>query len=110
MREIVATLDPTDTGFVPYPNFLAVCALKMHARSSTSQSAEITTAYHLFTGGGEGPITIGHLRRIARELKEDVGDGQLKDMILEANGGAGAGRGVRMEEFEGVMRRAGVFS
>lgn len=33
----------------------------------------------------------------------------LRDMILEANGGAGVGRGVRKDEFDGVMRRAGVW-
>lgn len=33
----------------------------------------------------------------------------LKDMILEANGGAGVARGVTKEEFDRVMRRAGVW-
>ena len=36
----------------------------------------------------------------------------LKDMILEANGGIGKegiNRGVRQDEFEEVMKRAGVF-
>ena len=43
-------------------------------------------------------------------LKEDdVGDDVLKDMILEANGGAGVARGVGVEEFDGVMRTAGVW-
>lgn len=42
-------------------------------------------------------------------LKEDVDEELLKDMILEANGGAGVARGVKMDEFDGVMRRAGVW-
>lgn len=33
----------------------------------------------------------------------------LRDMILEANGGAGVGAGVGKGEFDGVMRRAGVW-
>lgn len=51
------------------------------------------------------------LRRVAKELKMDgeAGEAVLKDMILEANGGAGVGVGVGREEFEGVMRRAGIF-
>jgi hypothetical protein len=52
---------------------------------------------------------MSHLRRVARELKEDVSEEVLRDMILEANGGASVARGVKREEFEGVMRRAGVF-
>jgi hypothetical protein len=52
------------------------------------------------------------LRRVAKELREDVSDDVLKDMILEANGGVkGTGRdigGVSLEEFESVMKRAGL--
>lgn len=66
-------------------------------------------AYRLFTRGSDGPITLNHLKRIARELKEDsVGEGLLRDMILEANGG-GVGEGVTREQFRDVMARAGVF-
>jgi len=49
------------------------------------------------------------LKRVAKLLKEDVSEEVLKDMILEANGGAGVGRGVGKEEFEGVLRRAGIW-
>jgi Ca2+-binding EF-hand superfamily protein len=72
--------------------------------------AEVDSAYQLFTRGTDGPITLNHLRRIAREHKEDsVGDELLKDMILEANGGAGVNAGVTLEQFHDVMTRAGVF-
>ena len=110
MTEIVDTLDPDSEGYVPYASFVAICALKLHSRTSASQSAEIEAAYHLFTAGGNGPITVAHLKRVAKELKEDVRDERLKDMILEANGGSGVGKGVGIEDFEGVMKRAGVFS
>jgi Ca2+-binding EF-hand superfamily protein len=86
-----------------------VCALKINARSDESKAEEVGTAYKLFTKGSEGPITIAHLRRVARELKEDVSDEMLRNMILEANGGAGLTKGVAVEDFESVMIRAGVF-
>jgi hydroxyacylglutathione hydrolase len=71
----------------------------------------------LFTRGGAGGaaaapadvITLAHLRRVAAVLKEDVDEELLKDMILEANGGQGVVRGVGMDEFDGVMRSAGVW-
>lgn len=67
-------------------------------------------AFRLFiSGGGEEKITLATLKRVARSLKEDVDDELLRDMILEANGGAGVGRGVEKEEFESVLRRAGVW-
>ena len=61
------------------------------------------------SSGGEDKITLSTLKRVARALKEEVDEDVLRDMILEANGGAGVGRGVDKEEFEGVMRRAGVW-
>jgi hydroxyacylglutathione hydrolase len=46
---------------------------------------------------------------VAAVLKEDVDEEVLRDMILEANGGVGVARGVGEEEFDGVMRSAGVW-
>jgi hypothetical protein len=46
---------------------------------------------------------------VAALLKEDVGEDLLRDMILEANGGEGVAAGVRKEELDEVMRRAGVW-
>ena len=76
---------------------------------SRSSRAEVVAAFKLFTHKGSGPITMSHLRRVARELREEVDDKFLADMINEANGGEGAGKGVGLDEFESVMRRAGMF-
>lgn len=86
--------------------------MKFHNRERTSDShtKEVEEAFNLFTsGGGEGKITLTTLKRVAKALKEDVEEDLLRDMILEANGGAGVGKGVEKDEFEGVMRRAGVW-
>ncbi|PYI17616.1 hypothetical protein BO99DRAFT_404195 [Aspergillus violaceofuscus CBS 115571] len=120
---ILAALDPTDTGYVPYEPFLTVAAAKLRSRSDEAMAAEVDAAFRLFTrgsGAGAGPgsssssssiITLHHLRRIARELKEDgnLDDQLLRDMILEANGGAGVAAGVTLGQFREVMQRAGVF-
>jgi hydroxyacylglutathione hydrolase len=70
----------------------------------------VEEAFRLFTNGQEeGPITLAHLRRVAAVLKEDVDEEMLRDMILEANAGAGVARGVGVDEFDGVMKSAGVW-
>lgn len=107
--EFIEVLDPDSVGYVTYPNFLAICALKINARSDDSRAEEVATAFRLFTRGTDGPITIAHLRRVVKELREEVSDEMLKNMILEANGGAGVTKGVAAEDFEAVMTRAGVF-
>ena len=110
MQEMLETVDPEQTGWVTYEHFVAIAALKLHARHEDPDAAteEVVRAYGLFTKGAEREITLSDLRRIARELREDVPEAVLKDMVREATGG-GLG-GVGMEDFEGVMRRAGVFN
>lgn len=111
LREFLSILDPDDDGYATYEPFFAVCALKFHTREHDSDAhrAELDEAFRLFTSGQDGPITLAHLRRVAAVLKEDVDEDLLKDMILEANGGAGVARGVGVEEFDGVMKSAGVW-
>ncbi|KAK4995505.1 hypothetical protein LTR66_004696 [Elasticomyces elasticus] len=109
LKSIISTIDSTDTGHATYPHFLAVAALKLHAKSSDPDAihSEVQAAFNLFTKGEGEVITLAHLRRVAKELRQDVSDSVLKDMLREATGG-GVG-GVGMEDFEGVMRRAGIF-
>lgn len=110
LEELIETVDPDDRGWVAYEHFVAIAALKMHARDDDPDAVneEVAKAYHLFTKGEDREINIADLRRIAKELREDVPENVLKDMIREATGG-GLGA-VNVEDFEGVMRRAGVFS
>lgn len=49
------------------------------------QKAEVETAFELFKGGAEGPITFKDLKRVAGELKENATDDQLRDMLSEAS-------------------------
>ncbi|PGH27684.1 hypothetical protein AJ80_00699 [Polytolypa hystricis UAMH7299] len=126
LTSIISAVDPDGVGYVPYAPFLSVCALKLHSRTEASIAAEVEHAFNLFargsgseggtattstasTAGGGGTISLNHLRRVARELKEDVKDEVLRDMIREANGGEGVHVGVSLEQFREVMIRAGVF-
>jgi Ca2+-binding EF-hand superfamily protein len=114
IAEITSTLDPGDSGYATYSAFVSYAAIHLyHAeRDEERDQEEVEEAYNLFTLRGAGPITLAHLRRVARELKLDVSDDVLKDMIIEANGEArrdGWRQGVNIEDFEEVLRRAGVF-
>lgn len=111
LAEFTSILDPDNEGYAIYSSFVAICALKFHNRTRTSDShnQEVEEAFKLFTNAGEERITLATLKRVARLLKEDVDEDVLRDMILEANGGAGVGKGVEKDEFESVLRRAGVW-
>ena len=126
IASILSTIDPLNTGFVPFEPFLSYAAIAIHSKDDDededededgeayqeeSNVEEVRAAYKLFTHGGPGPITLAHLRRVAKELREEVPDDLLKDMIREANGGVhnkSAVGGVGLDEFESVMKRAGM--
>ncbi|KYG43824.1 hypothetical protein M433DRAFT_330981 [Acidomyces richmondensis BFW] len=110
LRELLEVIDPENSGWATYEHFLGVAALKINSRhegDADAQNEEVATAYKLFTKGEDRDITIADLRRVARELREEVPENVLKDMIREATGG-GLG-GVGIDDFENTMRRAGVF-
>lgn len=122
LREYHSILDPEDEGYTVYRHFLAICAIKFHSRTRTSDShkKDVDDAFRLFTSAGQkknggaggedmGKITLATLKRVAMLLKEDVDEDLLVSMLLEANGGKGVGKGVERDEFEGVMRRAGMW-
>ena len=108
LTELLEAVDPDESGYVSYEHFIAIAAIRLHQRTEEEAAAEVETAFQLFAGGQE-KITLAHLRKIAKELKEKVDEKLLKEMISEANGGSGLAHGVSLEQFEGVMRRAGVF-
>ena len=109
LREISEALDSDESGYVSFEHFIAIAALKIQSKTEDEEDVreEVVNAYRLFTKGQERAIQLADLRRVAKELREDVPEDVLKDMIREATGGGLSGVG--MDEFEGVMRRAGVF-
>ncbi|KAI2643675.1 hypothetical protein GGS21DRAFT_29448 [Xylaria nigripes] len=112
LKEFLSIMDPDDDGHATYEPFLAICALKLHARNDGDGPAasEVDEAFRLFAGNPESDVlTLAHLKRVAMTLRQDVDEALLRDMILEANGGAGVVRGVTRSEFKEVMRRAGAW-
>lgn len=108
-RQFLEVMDSNKSGFIEYEPFYAIAALKMNARANDPEALneEVQKAYRLFTRNQDREITINDLKRIAGELKEDVPDSVLRDMIREATGGQLGS--VNFEHFEDVMKRAGVF-
>ncbi|KAK6351148.1 hypothetical protein TWF718_004319 [Orbilia javanica] len=104
VRDILTTIDPDDEGFITYELFLEVAAMKIKERD---KKKEVDKAFSLFTSGdSEGPITLQHLRKVAKTLNENVSDDTLRDMLREAS--ASGGTDVNKRDFEDVMKRAGI--
>ncbi|EPE34629.1 EF-hand [Glarea lozoyensis ATCC 20868] len=113
LTEYLSILAPSGEDYAEFSSFVAICALKFHSRTrnSDTHAAEVAEAFGLFMAKfeGEEKITLEVLRGVARDIRVEVEEDVLRDMILEANGGRGVGEGVGMREFEEVGRRAGIW-
>jgi Ca2+-binding EF-hand superfamily protein len=84
-EEMMDVLEPDDDeGEVPWERFLEVAAL---ARKHGDVDEEVEDTFRLFTEGEK--ITLQDLRRVMEELKEQLSEQQLRDMMEEAKGPGG---------------------
>ena len=88
------------TGTIDFKEFLEIMTLKM---SEKDNPEEIEKAFKLFDIDNKGSISYENLREIAAELKENISEDELREMIYEAckdrNGK------VSKEEFESILNR-----
>eukprot|EP00055_Hartaetosiga_balthica_P005630 m.16771 g.16771 ORF g.16771 m.16771 type:complete len:168 (-) comp4668_c0_seq1:138-641(-) len=80
VQKIVREYDRDGTGLVSERDFNAVVGDKVLDRNPVE---EVMKAFKLFDDDKSGRISIGNLRRVARELGEDIPDEELKSMIQE---------------------------
>jgi Ca2+-binding EF-hand superfamily protein len=115
MPDALRALDPLGEGAVGVETFLEYVGLRRKQQQDEEDedgedeahdAAEIRWVYGLFTKGGPGPISAAHLRRVARDIRTEVDDQSLRDMIVLANGNLSGGwkRGVAYNEFEEFVR------
>ncbi len=81
LGEIIREFDPSDSGHIEYQDFLDLMTRKYATRDPLD---EIRLAYKLFVGEDmSGKITVRALRRVAREINENLSEEELKAMIDE---------------------------
>jgi len=78
--EIMESKDPENTGSINFAAFQEIVGAKMAQRDPIE---EIRKAFVLFDDDHTGKISIKNLRRVARELGENMTDDELQAMIDE---------------------------
>lgn len=76
--ELMADYDRDGSGQIEFQDFLDIMTTKINERDPTE---EILKAFKLFDEDGTGRISLKNLRRIARELGENLSDEELQAMI-----------------------------
>lgn len=100
IKRLTATVDPEGSGKLAFEEFLCLMSTKMSEKDTKD---EVLKAFRLFDDDDTGKITFKNLKRVSKELGENLTDEELHEMIDEADRD-GDGE-VSQEEFLRVMKK-----
>ena len=104
VKRMIAEMDKDGSGTIEYNEFEDMMAAKMAERDPRE---EILKAFKLFDDDNTGKISFKNLKRVARELGENMTDEELMEMIEEADRD-GDGE-ISQEEFLRIMKKTNLF-
>ena len=99
IRKMIADADRDGSGVIDFPEFLDMMTQKMAERDPRE---EMLKAFRLFDDDETGKISFKNLKRVAKELGENMTDDEIQEMIDEADRD-GDGE-IGEEEFMRIMK------
>ncbi len=104
IKKMIADVDKDGSGVIDYPEFLDMMTQKMAERDPRE---EMLKAFRLFDDDETGKISFRNLKRVAKELGENMTDDEITEMIEEADRD-GDGE-ISEEEIMRIMRKTNIF-
>jgi len=104
IKKMISDIDKDGSGTIEFAEFLDMMTAKMSQRDSKE---EILKAFRLFDDDETGKISLKNLRRVAKEIGENMTDEELKEMIEEADRD-GDGE-INQEEFLRIMKKTSLY-
>ena len=104
IRKMIADIDADGSGTIDFQEFLEMMTAKMSQKDSKE---EILKAFKLFDDDESGKITFRNLKRVAKELGENMSDEELQEMIDEADRD-GDGE-INPDEFLRIMKKTSLY-
>merc|ERR1712185_875269 len=104
IKKMIADIDKDGNGTIEFDEFLAMMTAKMGERDSRE---EIMKAFRLFDDDETGKISFKNLKRVAKELGENMTDDELMEMIEEAD--RDGDNEINEEEFFRIMKKTNLY-
>ncbi|XP_068960973.1 centrin-4-like [Petaurus breviceps papuanus] len=82
IKKMIAEIDKEGFGTINFEDFFAMMSVKM---SEKDEKEEILKAFKLFDDDCTGSITLKNIKRVAKELGENLSDEELQEMLDEAD-------------------------
>ena len=104
IKKMIADVDTNNSGVIDYNEFIDMMTQKMAERDPRE---EMLKAFRLFDDDETGKISFRNLKRVAKELGENMTDDEIQEMIDEADRD-GDGE-IGEEEFMRIMKKTNLF-
>ncbi len=104
IRKIIIDMDRDHNGTIEYQDFLDLMTIKMKERDPIE---EMRKAFRLFLDDDSDKIGLRHLKRVAKDLGENMTDAELQEMIDEADRD-GDGE-ISEQDFIRIMKKTDLF-
>jgi centrin-1 len=104
IKKMIADVDQNGSGVIDFNEFQEMMTQKMAERDPRE---EMLKAFRLFDDDDTGKISFRNLKRVAKELGENMTDDEISEMIEEADRD-GDGE-ISEEEFMRIMRKTNLF-
>lgn len=104
IKKMISDIDKEGSGVLSFDDFLGLMTVKMAEKDSKE---EILKAFRLFDDDETGKISFKNLKRVAKELGENLTDEELQEMIDEADRD-GDGE-INQEEFLRIMKKTSLY-
>lgn len=104
VAELMREYDKAGTGLVEYSDFVEIMTQKISERDPHE---EILKAFKLFDDDNTGKVSLKNLRRVCRELGENLSDEELQAMIDEFDKDMDGE--INEEEFVSIMKQSTLY-
>ena len=104
IKKMISDIDKDGSGTIDFTEFLEMMTSKMSEKDSRE---EILKAFRLFDDDETGKISFRNLKRVAKELGENMTDEELQEMIDEADRD-GDGE-INEDEFLRIMKKTSLY-
>ena len=104
VRKMIQECDRDQSGVIDFPEFLDMMTQKMADRDPRD---EMLKAFRLFDDDDTGKISFKNLKRVAKELGENMTDEEIQEMIEEAD--RDGDNEIGEEEFMRIMKKTNLF-
>merc|ERR1711934_1325283 len=104
IRKMISDIDKGGDGTIDFDEFMMMMTAKMAEKDSRE---EIVKAFRLFDDDETGRISFKNLKRVAKELGENMTDEELMEMVDEADRD-GDGE-INEDEFFRIMKKTSLY-